>query len=626
MKTNLRSALLASLLLCGSSLLAQTGIPRGISYQATITDETGSVIAPLPGAAIQYNITLQVFDSASDGTLKWAEIFNGIPVSNGRFSVILGQGVPDPGAGITNPTDLATIFDEQDRFVEISVVPTAGGAPKTFKPRQQLLATPTAMRARFAEVAQGFSPELQGQFNAKAPVTNPSFQGTVGIDSSSSNTGTLLPGLRFGDPTSLEGISSKRTPGVGQYGLSFYTGNQERMTLSNTGLNVAGRLEAGSANIGGLLAGSAIIAGNLGLGGSIDAGGEIRTASSLVVDSGNTNNGNPAPGLRFGNAESKEGITSRRTAGFGQNGLTFFTNDLERMTITNAGRVGIGTESPEAVLHVRGTGVVMNGDSNFMIWTQGNGSGTQDVQSNPNVVAYFEGNTVTNGRVASQFVTSFSDGRAKKIISRSDGAEDLGKLNQLRITDYHWINQSTDGGKIHKKVIAQEVEKVLPNAITQMSQAIPNVYKKSTALNFESGQLTLTVDQSHEFSVGDLVDVFTDAVELRKAKVLAVGSPTQFTIACEEEPKEAFVYGKWVDDFRTVDYDAIAMLNVSATQELHRRLEAKTREIEEMKKEMAALKGLVSNLQTKDETRENRLIAIEKLLTRDREPVKTVSK
>ena len=31
-----------------------------------------------------------------------------------------------------------------------------------------------------------------------------------------------------------------------------------------------------------------------------------------------------------------------------------------------------------------------------------------------------------------------------------------------------------------------------------------------------------------------------------------------------------FVYGREVNDFRSVDYDAIAMLNVSATQELHR--------------------------------------------------------
>ena len=45
-----------------------------------------------------------------------------------------------------------------------------------------------------------------------------------------------------------------------------------------------------------------------------------------------------------------------------------------------------------------------------------------------------------------------------------------------------------------------------------------------------------------------------------------------------------FVYGKEVNDFRVVDYDAISMLNVSATQELAKRSEAQAKEIEQLKK------------------------------------------
>jgi uncharacterized small protein (DUF1192 family) len=50
-----------------------------------------------------------------------------------------------------------------------------------------------------------------------------------------------------------------------------------------------------------------------------------------------------------------------------------------------------------------------------------------------------------------------------------------------------------------------------------------------------------------------------------------------------------FVYGTEQRDVRAVDYEAIAMLNVSATQELSKRLNAKDAEI-------AALKAEVSNL------------------------------
>ena len=48
-----------------------------------------------------------------------------------------------------------------------------------------------------------------------------------------------------------------------------------------------------------------------------------------------------------------------------------------------------------------------------------------------------------------------------------------------------------------------------------------------------------------------------------------------------------FVYGREMDDFHTVDYDAISMLNVSATQEQQGRIE----ELEEMLKKLETEKA-----------------------------------
>ena len=48
-----------------------------------------------------------------------------------------------------------------------------------------------------------------------------------------------------------------------------------------------------------------------------------------------------------------------------------------------------------------------------------------------------------------------------------------------------------------------------------------------------------------------------------------------FSFASEQAYETGlFVYGKFVDDFLSVDYDALAMLNVSATQELARKVAA----------------------------------------------------
>lgn len=56
----------------------------------------------------------------------------------------------------------------------------------------------------------------------------------VTVDNSNKNTGTPDHWLRFGGGSG-EGIGSNRDAGFGQYGLSFYTGFQQRMTLENNG-------------------------------------------------------------------------------------------------------------------------------------------------------------------------------------------------------------------------------------------------------------------------------------------------------------------------------------------------------------------------------------------------------
>lgn len=77
----------------------------------------------------------------------------------------------------------------------------------------------------------------------------------------------------------------------------------------------------------------------------------LSVAGGLVIDQGNTNAGNTNGILRFGSG-SGEGIGSRRTSGNGQYGLNFYTAGLQRMTISNAGNVGIGTDIPQAPLEI----------------------------------------------------------------------------------------------------------------------------------------------------------------------------------------------------------------------------------------------------------------------------------
>jgi len=86
-----------------------------------------------------------------------------------------------------------------------------------------------------------------------------------------------------------------------------------------------------------------------GAAGNIDANGAIR------VDGANTNTGTTGGGvLRFGGGGSGEVIASKRSAGGNQYGIDFYAGHNARMSITNAGDVGIGTTLPTAKLDVQG--------------------------------------------------------------------------------------------------------------------------------------------------------------------------------------------------------------------------------------------------------------------------------
>jgi hypothetical protein len=76
--------------------------------------------------------------------------------------------------------------------------------------------------------------------------------------------------------------------------------------------------------------------------------------SGLNIDQANVNGFSLESALTFGN-NRKVGIGSRRTVGANQAGLDFYTQGLRRMVIDSFGFVGIGTISPDRLLHVGGS-------------------------------------------------------------------------------------------------------------------------------------------------------------------------------------------------------------------------------------------------------------------------------
>jgi hypothetical protein len=177
------------------------------------------------------------------------------------------------------------------------------------------------------------------------------------------------------------------------------------------------------------------------------------------------------------------------------------------------------------------------------------------------------------GRVLASEFGAVSDARVKKVISRTNNADDLKALSEIQITDYRYVDTVGKGTGIHKKVIAQELEQVYPQAVSNVTDVIPNIYKIA---EIKAGRVTVTND----LKTGDKVKlIFAEREEL--VDVVSADA-NGFNVNVKDEGK-VFVFGKQVSDFHVVDYESLTTLNISATQELLKQINQLKAENKELK-------------------------------------------
>lgn len=108
-------------------------------------------------------------------------------------------------------------------------------------------------------------------------------------------------------------------------------------------------------NVGNVGIGTTTPAQKLDVNGSINASTSVISQGSVFVDAAVANTGSGTPGLILGGLGSGEGISSKRNAGTNQFGIDFYTAGNLRMSVTNTGNIGIGTNAPVSTLEVNGS-------------------------------------------------------------------------------------------------------------------------------------------------------------------------------------------------------------------------------------------------------------------------------
>jgi hypothetical protein len=606
-------------------------VPAYLNYQGFLTNSSGTPIGE--SAAEARTVRFRLFDAATGGSHLW-EFTTTVTFLHGQFSVLLG--------GNDFEKKFANITTSQERYLEITVGGSTNplnAADHPVQPRQRLTATAYAFHAISAETAE-----------------------SVG-------TGTTLQigsqdnGLGYYDATRHFSGAAVNGPvlfGTGGGALGTKVGSTESMVLRWT--------QAGNVGIG---VGDPTV--KLDVGGALKTSGDASIGGKLTVSNGNLVGG-PANGVAGGDGQRlvlKAGDAANPPMGFGVTAgelysvapgsakFRWFGGQTQRMELDAAtgnlettgtfhadgsissggaitssgaitatgdvissgklsvdqnarfnGHVGIGlpaNDQPTYPLHVRS----INATGTF--WTlaylnHAGASNADQTASNFSIKA--------DGNIAADVFFATSDARMKRVVGLSDAQADLQRLLQVKVTDYRFIDTARFHSGMQKKVIAQELEQVYPEAVTRGTDVVPDIFKKAVITN---GWVALETN----LKAGERVRLVTQK-QNTVHEVLDV-QPGRFLISAHPVgQQDVFVYGREVKDFRSVDYEALTTLNVSATQQLKKEKDAQVAALQaenaQLAEKLAAQEKRLQALEAADEARDAKLAALERLLEGSTKP------
>jgi hypothetical protein len=164
----------------------------------------------------------------------------------------------------------------------------------------------------------------------------------------------------------------------------------------------------------------------------------------------------------------------------------------------------------------------------------------------------------------------YSDQRIKKDITPLENSLDI--IDKINTVSFKYIDFIEKGTIKNYGVIAQEIEKIIPEVINSHKDYIPNIYKNADKYDNELLRLYIKTD---DLSIGDDIKIY-DMKNKHHLKKIVDKTDEYITInePIEDYEKDTsvFVYGKEIEDVKNVNYESLFIMNIKATQELHQRL------------------------------------------------------
>jgi len=190
-------------------------------------------------------------------------------------------------------------------------------------------------------------------------------------------------------------------------------------------------------------------------------------------------------------------------------------------------------------------------------------TGAQAAAYQSQISAYFGYSILTGGRVY-----AISDKRVKKKFTDETPPQYLDNINKLQVERFTWTDTVKNGSGVDTGFFAQDIESIIPEAVSESPDFIPNVYKLSEYVDSETRTIKLT---DHGLAEGDYVKYLNKQDIIFYANVIKVIDQNTFVFdGVDKIPDKIFIYGKRVYDFKVVAKDRIVPHAVGAIQDLYK--------------------------------------------------------
>ena len=200
------------------------------------------------------------------------------------------------------------------------------------------------------------------------------------------------------------------------------------------------------------------------------------------------------------------------------------------------------------------------------------------------MIGYFE----NTGRFRSYGYSSLSDTRIKKNIRDIDDVEGLQKILLVQPKKYNYIEYEKNKNCDIIGFIAQQIDEVIPEAITKSTGIVPNIYKNCSVYNKRNIICSIPLDLEIDTEV---IITDTEKGSGGRYKIKEIYND-YFVIDKDIDRDEVFVKGYEIKDLHHLDKNYIYTLNVCATQELYKLIMEQREEINNLKNRLSILESI----------------------------------